>query len=167
MTAVGVGAFAIIAALVPADRTPPEQTRLRDDLKVLARPAVLLGLATTVLSWIGVFAAFTYIAPLLTRVAGFDERYVSPILLVFGAGLVAGNILGGRLADRSLMPSVLWTLAALAAAPAPEATSLTFLMSLPATFSALSMAAPTTIAVPCWSSWKTGIFMRSRSLRST
>lgn len=116
VTAVGVGAFAIIAALVPADRTPPEQTRFRDDLKVLARPAVLLGLATTVLSWIGVFAAFTYIAPLLTRVAGFDERYVSPILLVFGAGLVAGNILGGRLADRSLMPSVLWTLAALAAA---------------------------------------------------
>ena len=27
-------------------------------------------------------------------------------------------------------------------------------------------AAPTTMAVPCWSSWKTGIFMRSRSLRS-
>ncbi|CUI65493.1 Uncharacterised protein [Achromobacter aegrifaciens] len=28
-------------------------------------------------------------------------------------------------------------------------------------------AADTQIAVPCWSSWKTGIFMRSRSLRST
>ena len=29
------------------------------------------------------------------------------------------------------------------------------------------IAAPTTMAVPCWSSWKTGIFMRWRSLRST
>ncbi|CAB5511760.1 hypothetical protein LMG26857_01048 [Achromobacter anxifer] len=28
-------------------------------------------------------------------------------------------------------------------------------------------AADTVMAVPCWSSWKTGIFMRSRSLRST
>ena len=29
------------------------------------------------------------------------------------------------------------------------------------------IAAPTTMAVPCWSSWKTGIFMRSRKRRST
>ncbi len=116
VTGIGVAALAIIAALVPADREPPAQTRLSDDLKVLARPAVLLGLATTVLSWIGVFAAFTYIAPLLTDISGFDDSAVSPILLVFGAGLVAGNILGGRLADRRVMPAVLATLAALAAA---------------------------------------------------
>jgi hypothetical protein len=31
----------------------------------------------------------------------------------------------------------------------------------------IEQAAPTTMAVPCWSSWNTGIFMRSRSLRST
>ncbi|MDT4854437.1 hypothetical protein FQZ97_887400 [compost metagenome] len=54
-----------------------------------------------------------------------------------------------------------------AAAPAPEVTSLIFFGSLPATFRPLKMAEPTTMAVPCWSSWKTGIFMRSRSLRST
>ena len=54
-----------------------------------------------------------------------------------------------------------------AAAPAPLATSLTLPMSLPTTFSALIRAAPTTMAVPCWSSWKTGIFSRSRNLRST
>ncbi len=53
-----------------------------------------------------------------------------------------------------------------AAAPAPDTTSLQFLMSLPTTFRPFRMAAPTMIAVPCWSSWKTGIFMRSRSLRS-
>ncbi len=116
VTAIGIAAFAIISTLVPADRMPPERTRFRDDLKVLSRPAVLLGLATTVLSWVGVFAAFTYIAPLLTEIAGFEESWVSPILLVFGAGLVAGNILGGRLADRDLMPAVLITLAGLTVA---------------------------------------------------
>ena len=38
---------------------------------------------------------------------------------------------------------------------------------MPATFSALVAAAPTTIAVPCWSSWNTGIFILSRHSRST
>ena len=54
-----------------------------------------------------------------------------------------------------------------AAAPAPLTTSLTWSICLPTTLSPLTTAAPTTMAVPCWSSWNTGIFMRSRSLRST
>ena len=54
-----------------------------------------------------------------------------------------------------------------AAAPAPDTTSLTSVMDLPLTFSPFISAEPTTIAVPCWSSWKTGIFMRLRSSRST
>ena len=54
-----------------------------------------------------------------------------------------------------------------AAAPAPEATSLAVAMSLPTTFSPFSMAAATVMAVPCWSSWNTGIFRRRRSSRST
>jgi DHA1 family inner membrane transport protein len=113
VTLVGLAAVAIIAAFVPRDRSAPEATSLKADLAVLSRPQVLLGLAMTVFGWIGVFAVFTYIAPLLTRVTGFADAAVSPILLVFGAGLVAGNLAGGRLADRRLMPAVLGTLAAL------------------------------------------------------
>ncbi len=113
VTLVGLAAVAIIAAFVPRDRAPPEATSLKADLAVLSRPQVLLGLAMTVFGWIGVFAVFTYIAPILTRVTGFSDAAVSPILLVFGAGLVAGNLAGGRLADRKLMPAVLGTLAAL------------------------------------------------------
>ncbi len=113
VTLVGMAAVAIIAAFVPRDRGAPEATSLKADLAVLSRPQVLLGLAMTVFGWIGVFAVFTYIAPLLTRVTGFADAAVSPILLVFGAGLVAGNLAGGRLADRRLMPAVLGTLAAL------------------------------------------------------
>ena len=56
---------------------------------------------------------------------------------------------------------------AMAAAPAPDTTSLTSPIVLPTSSSALSSAADEMIAVPCWSSWKTGIFSRSRSLRST
>ena len=53
------------------------------------------------------------------------------------------------------------------AAPPPVETILTSSKRLPATRSALVAAAPTTIAVPCWSSWKTGMFIRSRQSRST
>ena len=75
---------------------------------------MLLGLLTTVLGYGGVFAVFTYVAPLLTQLAGFDNAAVTPILLVFGGGLVVGNILGGKLADRRLEATVLGSLGALA-----------------------------------------------------
>ncbi|TGQ50379.1 MFS transporter [Mesorhizobium sp. M1C.F.Ca.ET.193.01.1.1] len=117
VTLVGVVAFAVIALLVPRDEPGGgnEDESSEGTLAVLGRRSVLLGLLTTVLSWVGVFAAFTYLAPILTRISGFSEAAVSPILLVFGGGLVAGNLLGGRLADRHLMPTVIGTLVALSA----------------------------------------------------
>lgn len=114
VTLVGVLALAVLTVLVPRDRTQPEASDWRADLAAIARRPVLLGLLTTVLGYAGVFAVFTYIAPLLTGISGFADSSVSPILLVFGGGLVAGNLLGGRLADRNLVRTILGTLAALA-----------------------------------------------------
>ena len=85
-----------------------------EELKGIAHPQVLLGLLVTVLGFAGVFAVFTYIQPILTRVTGFADSAVSPILLVFGAGMVIGNLLGGRLADKRLVATLLGSLAALA-----------------------------------------------------
>jgi DHA1 family inner membrane transport protein len=113
---IGVFALAVLAVFVPRDHSGDKQATapLREELAVLARPQVLLGLAMTVLGFAGVFAVFTYIQPLLTRITGLPEAAVSPILLLFGGGLAVGNILGGKLADRALMPAVLGTLVALA-----------------------------------------------------
>ncbi|SDE41168.1 MFS transporter, DHA1 family, inner membrane transport protein [Variovorax sp. CF079] len=113
---IGVFALAVLAVFVPRDRAADKQApaSLADELAVLARPQVLLGLAMTVLGFAGVFAVFTYIQPLLTRITGLSEAAVSPILLLFGGGLAVGNILGGKLADRAQMPAVLGTLVALA-----------------------------------------------------
>lgn len=115
VTGIGVVALLVLQLYVPTDRHRREAADWRSDLKAMARRPILLGLLTTVLGYAGVFAVFTYIAPLLTRVTGFDEAAVSPILLVFGAGLVAGNLLGGRLADRHLQPTLLGSLIALTA----------------------------------------------------
>lgn len=114
VAAIGVAAFAIIALAVPKDRAAAEPPRLADEWRAVLRAPVLLGLATTVLGFAGVFAVFTYIAPLLTRVSGFADSAVSPILLVFGGGLMLGNLVGGRLADRRLVSAMVGSLVVLA-----------------------------------------------------
>ena len=111
---IGVVALTVIGLFVPRDETRPEAGDWRADLTTMAHRLVLLGVLTTVLGYAGVFTVFTYIAPLLTQIVGFNEAAMSPILLVFGAGLVAGNLLGGRLADRCLLPTVLGSLISLA-----------------------------------------------------
>jgi DHA1 family inner membrane transport protein len=113
VTAIGVVAMIAIALLVPRSRDE-QRAHFGQELRTLGRPQVLLGFLMTVLGFGGVFAAFTYIAPILTQLAGFPDSAVSPILLLFGVGLVIGNTLGGKFADRRLMPTLIGTLLILA-----------------------------------------------------
>ena len=113
VTAIGVFATVIIATLVPADRSALAPLAFRDELRVVGRPQVLLGLLMTVLGFGGMFTVYAYIQPLLTQVTGFADAAVSPILLVFGVGMIIGNLVGGRFADRRLATALLGTLALL------------------------------------------------------
>jgi len=110
---IGLVAVLVIALFVPRDAGAVEASDWRDDVRALSRRPVLLGLLTTVLGFAGVFAVFTYVAPLLTRLSGFSAAAVSPILLVFGGGLVVGNLVGGKLADWRLVPTILGSLGVL------------------------------------------------------
>ena len=115
VTAIGVVAFAVLIVLVPGDVGGNEKaTSLREELAVVGRPQVLLGLVMTVFGFAGLFVVVTYVQPILTRLTGFSEAAVSPILLAFGVGLSIGNVAGGRLADRGLGRALIGTLAALA-----------------------------------------------------
>lgn len=115
VTVIGVIAFAVVAALVPGHvGNGDKPISLAEEVAVLGRPQVLLGLAMTVFGFAGLFVVFTYIQPILTRFTGFSETAVSPILLVFGVGLAIGNVAGGKLADRGLARALIGTLAALA-----------------------------------------------------
>ncbi len=113
VTGIGVFAALVLIAFVPRAKQAPDVGPLSEELAVLKRPQVLLGLLMTVLGFGGVFAVFTYIQPILTQITGFPLAAVSPILLVFGGGLVAGNFLGGKFADRALTPALFGTLAVL------------------------------------------------------
>jgi DHA1 family inner membrane transport protein len=116
VSGVGLVALAVLAVFVPRTPAPKTLAPLSEEFAVLARPQVQMGLAMTVLGFGGVFAVFTYIQPILTELAGYSREAVSAILLVFGAGLVAGNLVGGKWADRRLSSSLLGTLAFLSLA---------------------------------------------------
>ncbi|GAB4586660.1 MFS transporter [Nocardia sp. IFM 10818] len=114
---VGVIALAGITALVPAqpaDRA--DRPNLRSELAVFRNAQVWYSLSLTVLIFGGMFGAFMYIEPLLTRVTGFSEGAIPWLLVLFGLGLFAGNLVGGRWADRNLSRTLFGMTLALAVA---------------------------------------------------
>jgi DHA1 family inner membrane transport protein len=143
---VGAAALAVIALAVPRDAAPATKMDWRHDLAALRRAPVLLGFLTTVLGFGGLFVVFTYIAPLLTTVTHLPEPAVAPTLLVFGAGLFVGNVLGGRLADRRLEATLVGSLAALAVVLAAGVFALPHPVSAVIFVFALGVAAFATVA---------------------
>lgn len=113
VAALGVLGAVGIARLVP-EQPKPEGVHLRHELAVFRNAQVLLAMGMTVLGFGGVFAALTYVKPMMTDVAGFSEGAVTWLLAVVGLGMLVGNWVGGRLADRHLMPLLYGSLLALA-----------------------------------------------------
>ena len=103
---------AAVLALVPS--TPGRrEASIRGELGALRRPQVLLTLSVGVVGFGGVFALYSYIAPVATEVAGLSRGTVPLVLLAYGVGGVAGTALGGRLADLALFRSLVGTLVVL------------------------------------------------------
>ncbi|GAA0445896.1 MFS transporter [Streptomyces sp. NPDC046215] len=113
IAALGVFAVLGIAALVPP-MPRPERTRVSGELAAFRNPQVLLAMAMTVLGFGGVFTMSTYLTPMMTDAAGFAPSSVTWLLVLFGLGMVVGNLVGGRYADRALMPMLYVSLTALA-----------------------------------------------------
>ncbi|GKS92056.1 MULTISPECIES: MFS transporter [unclassified Acidovorax] len=100
VSALGVVAFIGSALFVPRDiaHTPPAS--LAQQARVLAEPRLLLVYAKTAIGYGGSFIPFTFLAPILTEVSGFSAGAVGWVMLVYGVSVAAGNLWGGRLADR-------------------------------------------------------------------
>nr|WP_255720476.1 MFS transporter [Acuticoccus kalidii] len=108
---VGVVAIAGVLAWVPRTerQTPP---RLGEELAAFTDVRCLLAMGITILGPAAFFTSITYVAPMATEVAGFDAAAVTWLLSLFGLGLFVGNILGGRFADKALMPLLYVSLSA-------------------------------------------------------
>ena len=96
----GMLAFAGSALFVPRRIAHVPPASLLQQARVLAEPRLLLVYAKTAIGYGGTFIPFTFLAPILTGVSGFSESAVGWVMLVYGASVAAGNLWGGRLADR-------------------------------------------------------------------
>ncbi len=113
VTALGVVALLGLWRVLPKAREV-ESTDLHSELAALGGAGLWLALSTTVLFAASMFCLFTYVAPLLGEVTGVSPRGVTWTLLLIGLGLTLGNVIGGRLADRSLMHTLIGVFVALA-----------------------------------------------------
>jgi DHA1 family chloramphenicol resistance protein-like MFS transporter len=80
--------------------TSASSPKLSAELSELARPRVILAMALAALINGGTFAAFTFLAPVVTETAGLAEGWVSVALMAFGAGSFLGVTTAGRLSDQ-------------------------------------------------------------------
>jgi DHA1 family inner membrane transport protein len=99
VSALGVVAFAGIAALLPGTLAKAAPASLLDQVRVLGSGRLLIVFAMTALGYGGTFVAFTFLAPILQEVTGFSERSVGLILVLYGVAIAIGNIAGGRIAN--------------------------------------------------------------------
>ncbi len=97
-----IGTVATLASiiLVPNNIKNQGSAGVREQLKVLTHPRLLLIYAITALGYGGVFTTFTFLTPMMQELAGFSAPTVSWILLAYGVAVAVGNIWGGKLADR-------------------------------------------------------------------
>lgn len=101
ISVLGLVAMAGIALLVPKQHVAGKPSRLRDEIKAFGKGQVWLSIAVTILGFGGMFGAFTYIAYTLTEVTGFASSLVPWLLILFGLGSFAGNLIGGKTADKA------------------------------------------------------------------
>lgn len=84
------------------------------ELGALKRPQVLLALLVGMIGFGGMFAVYTYVSTTLTDVAGLSRSLIPLALMVFGVGMVIGNLVGGKMADKSVIGWLYASLSALA-----------------------------------------------------
>ena len=118
-----------IALFVPAHPGSPGRT-MRQELGVFRIPQVWFTLGVGAIGFGGFFAVYSYIAPVVTEVAGSPEWVVPIVLVLMGIGMTVGNLVGGHLADIDLRRTLLIGLAVMAGTFALQAVLSFWIVSL-------------------------------------
>jgi DHA1 family inner membrane transport protein len=102
---IGALTVTLIALHLPRDE-PRKNANVTSELVAFTRPQVLLTLLLAAAGFGGMFSIFSYIAATATDYAHMPVAMVPVIMVLFGLGTNSGNLLGSRLADRSLMGTI-------------------------------------------------------------
>ncbi len=103
--AIGGLAVLLIWRWVPAVAADANASPVRE-LGAFCRLQVWLTLGIGAIGSGGMFAVYSYITPMLVNVSGIHVTLVPFVLCVFGTGMIIGNIVGSRLADHALLPTI-------------------------------------------------------------
>ncbi|MEV8369497.1 MFS transporter [Microbacterium sp. NPDC064584] len=106
-------ATVLIALFVPPHSGEPGRT-LRSELGVFRTVQVWLALGIGAIGFGGFFAIYSYVAPLVTQIAGSPAWVVPIVLVLMGLGMTVGNLVGGHLADIDLKRTLVGGLIGLA-----------------------------------------------------
>lgn len=106
-------ATVLIALFVPPHPGEPGRT-LRSELGVFRTVQVWLALGIGAIGFGGFFAIYSYVAPLVTQIAGSPAWVVPIVLVLMGLGMTVGNLVGGHLADIDLKRTLVGGLIGLA-----------------------------------------------------
>ena len=108
VTVVVIAAITTFAVwrLVPEPEGSGTTGSIRAELGALRRAQVWFALGIGSIGFGGMFAVYSYIGEIVPGVMGLGERAVPVALFVFGLGMTLGNILAGRLADRSVYGTI-------------------------------------------------------------
>ena len=113
MVAIGIATLVTLSFWLPAQLRSMHITSPLTELSALKRVQVWLALAVGMIGFGGMFAVYTYISTTMTDVAGLPRSLVPLALMVFGVGMVVGNLVGGRLADQSVIRALYLSMGAL------------------------------------------------------
>jgi len=105
VSAIGVAAVAALWRWLPA-ALPAQEGSILGEFKAILKTQVQFSLLISTLASVSMFSVLTYIAYILRDVTGFTPQQTSWALMLFGAGITVGGLLGGRLADWRLMPAL-------------------------------------------------------------
>ena len=103
--AIGAVTVALVWYFKPRDKVE-EGASIRRELSAFGRPQIWLTLGIAAVGFGGMFSVFSYIASTTTATAGLPVTMVSIVLALFGLGMNVGNVVGSRLADRSLTGTI-------------------------------------------------------------
>jgi DHA1 family inner membrane transport protein len=114
VVALALASTLAIWRLVPEPEGSGATGSMLGELRALRRAQVWLGLGIGAIGFGGMFAVYSYIGEIVPGVLGLSERAVPVALFVFGVGMTVGNIVAGRLTDRSIYGTILLGLVGMA-----------------------------------------------------
>ncbi|MCR5394068.1 MAG: MFS transporter [Bacteroidales bacterium] len=79
---------------------PMPDNGVKAEFRFLKSLAPWLIILATIMGNGGVFCWYSYVSPTMTQLAGVPAAWLGGIMVLAGAGMVLGNQIGGRLADR-------------------------------------------------------------------